>query len=92
MAAAPDMGEGVVRMGTVAGRTYWLMYCPDRDWLKSAEAALSLARARTISASAPGNHLVFAPAKFVSRELLARERLDVDYAPLPFALYRLETA
>ena len=41
--------------------------------------------------AATGNHRVFAPAKFVSRELLASERLDVDYAPLPFALYRLET-
>jgi adenine-specific DNA-methyltransferase len=35
---------------------------------------------------------VFAPAKFVSRELLAAEKLAVQYAPLPFALYRVETA
>jgi adenine-specific DNA-methyltransferase len=48
--------------------------------------------ARAVAATAEGNHLVFAPAKFVSRELLTREKLDVDYAPLPFALYRLETA
>lgn len=89
---APDIGEGVAKLGSHAGRTYWLIYRDDRDWLKTGEAALSLSKARSIAATAPGNHLVFAPAKFVSRELLARERIDVDYAPLPFALYRLETA
>ncbi|THG40998.1 site-specific DNA-methyltransferase [Sphingomonas olei] len=92
MTDAPDIGEGVARLGNLAGRTYWLIYRPDLDWLKSADAALSLTKARAIAATTPGNHLVFAPAKFVSRELLARERIDVDYAPLPFALYRLETA
>lgn len=92
MVPAPETGEGLATLGSFAGRTYWLIYKPDRDWLKSAEAALSLAKARAIAATAPGNHLVFAPAKFVSRELLGREGLDVDYAPLPFALYRLETA
>lgn len=89
---APEIGEGVARLGEFAGRTYWLFYRDDLDWLKSADAALSLTKARAIAATAPGNHLVFAPAKFVSRELLTRERIDVDYAPLPFALYRLETA
>jgi adenine-specific DNA-methyltransferase len=92
MTLAPDIGEGVARLGMFAGRTYWLFYRDDLDWLKSGDAALSLSKARSIAATAPGNHLVFAPAKFVSRELLARERIDVDYAPLPFALYRLETA
>lgn len=92
MTLAPDIGEGVGRLGTFAGRTYWLFYRDDLDWLKSGEAALSLSKARAIAATAPGNHLIFAPAKFVSRELLAREGIDVDYAPLPFALYRLETA
>jgi len=89
---APDIGEGAFRLGAFAGRTYWLIYRADLEWLKTGEAALSLSKARAIAASGEGNHLVFAPAKFVSRELLARERLDVDYAPLPFALYRLETA
>lgn len=92
MTPAPEISEGVARLGTFAGRTYWLFYRDDLDWLKSGEAALSLTKARAIAATAPGNHLIFAPAKFVSRELLARERIDVDYAPLPFALYRLETA
>lgn len=92
MAPAPDIGEGVVRLGEFAGRTYWLFYRDDLDWLKSGDAALSLSKARAIAATAPSNHLVFAPAKFVSRDLLAREGLNVEYAPLPFALYRLETA
>jgi len=92
IAPAADIAEGLYRLGEHGGRTYWLVYRPDLDWLKSGAAALSLSMARAVAASAPGNHLVFAPAKFVSRELLARERLDVDYAPLPFALYRLETA
>lgn len=91
MTAAPDLGHGAMRLGEMAGRTYWLFYKPDLDWLKSADAALTLTRARVIAAN-PGDHLVFAPAKFVSRELLGREKLAVDYAPLPFALYRLEMA
>lgn len=89
---APQIGDGVTRLGTFGGRTFWMIYRPDLAWLKSGDAALSLAKARAISAAATGNHLVFAPAKFVSRELLAREKIDLDYAPLPFALYRLETA
>lgn len=74
-------------------RAHLLAVLPPRSRLAEiAEAALSLSKARAIAATAPGNHLVFAPAKFVSRELLARERIAVEYAPLPFALYRLETA
>lgn len=92
VAAEQQIGDGVYNLGVHAGRTFWLFYKPDLDWLKSGEAALSLSKARAIAASAPGNHIVFAPAKFVSRELLGREKLNVDYAPLPFALYRLETA
>lgn len=92
IAPAADIAEGLHKLGTHGGRTYWLLYTPDLAWLKSGAAALSLSMARSVAATAEGNHLVFAPAKFVSRELLARERLDVDYAPLPFALYRLETA
>ncbi len=90
--AAPDIGEGVYGLGEGAGRTLWLIYKPDLEWLKSGAAALSLSRARAFAASASGDHLVFAPAKFVSRELLAAEKLAVEYAPLPFALYRVETA
>jgi adenine-specific DNA-methyltransferase len=92
MKPAPAIGEGVYRLGEGAGRQLWLIYKPDLAWLKSAAAALTLTRARAIASQAPGDHLVFAPAKFVSRELLAQEKLNVEYAPLPFALYRVETA
>jgi adenine-specific DNA-methyltransferase len=92
MTSHPAIGEGVARLGEHAGRTYWLIYKSDLAWLKSADAALSLAKARAVAATGEGEHLVFAPAKFVSRDLLQREKLKVDYAPLPFALYKLETA
>lgn len=88
----PAIGDGVMRLGDANGRHLWLIYKPDLDWLKSGEAALTLSRARAIVAAETGDHLVFAPAKFVSRELLTQERLPVEYAPLPFALYRVETA
>ena len=88
----PAIGEGVMQLGLANGRTLWLIYKPDLDWLKSSEAALSLSRARAIAKHSAGEHLVFAPAKFVSRELLAAEKLPVEFAPLPFALYRVETA
>ena len=88
----PTIGEAVMQLGSANGRTFWLMYKPDLEWLKSSEAALSLSRARAIAAHNAGEHLVFAPAKFVSRELLAAEKLPVEFAPLPFALYRVETA
>jgi adenine-specific DNA-methyltransferase len=90
---APDIGEHVYRLGTANGRHLWLFYKPDLDWLKSAEAALTLSNARAIAATEQeGVHLVFAPAKFVSRDLLAAQRIPVEYAPLPYALYRVETA
>lgn len=92
IAAAAEIADGLHKLGTLGGRTYWLLYKPELTWLKSGAAALSLSMARSVAATGEGNHLVFAPAKFVSRELLVSERLDVDYAPLPFALYRLETA
>lgn len=90
---APDIGEHVYRLGTANGRHLWLFYKPDLDWLKSAEAALTLSNARAIAATEQeGVHLVFAPAKFVSRDLLGAQRIPVEYAPLPYALYRVETA
>lgn len=89
---APAIGEHVYRLGTANGRHLWLFYKPDLEWLKSAEAALTLSNARAIAATEAGDHLVFAPAKFVSRDLLGAQRIPVEYAPLPYALYRVETA
>ena len=90
--AAPDIGEGVHRLGTANGRHLWLFYKPDLDWLKSGEAALTLSKARAIAKTEEGEHLVFSPAKFVSRDLLKSQNIRVEYAPLPYALYRVETA
>lgn len=89
---APEIGPGVHRLGHANGRHLWLFYKPDLDYLKSAEAALTLSNARAIAATAEGEHLVFAPAKFVSRDLLSAQRIPVEYAPLPYSLYRVETA
>jgi adenine-specific DNA-methyltransferase len=69
----------------------WLIYRPDLDFLKSRDAALTLSKAKALVEAKPGKrHLVFAPAKFVSQELLADAGLQVEFAPLPFALYRIE--
>ena len=79
-------------------RHVWLIYRPELAFLKSPDAALTLARAREFAdwgkrfdaergrAGAPKGHLVFAPAKYLSNKQL-REH-GIDYAPLPFALYR----
>jgi adenine-specific DNA-methyltransferase len=69
----------------------WLIYKPDRDWLKSAEAALTLSFATRIHRAHPDKrHIVFAPARHASRRVLDQNRLNVEFAPLPFALYRVE--
>jgi len=75
----------------------WLIYQPTLDFLTSREAALTLSLARALAAAKPAKagenakrHLVFAPAKFVSQKLLDEEKLPVEFAPLPWALYRIE--
>lgn len=88
---AGAMDEGRFYLGTHAGRHVWLIYKPDLEWLKSPEAALNLSFARSVSACAPDErHIVFAPARHVSQKMLADQGLPVEFAPLPFALYRLE--
>lgn len=73
----------------------WLIYRPDVTFLKSPEAALTLTRAREIAdwgraqdaaRGARKGHLVFAPAKYLSNRQLRDH--GIDFAPLPFALYR----
>ena len=66
----------------------WLVYRPDLDYLKSAEAALTLSLAEEIAKTKGKKHLVFAPAKYVPNSKLLP--MGVEYAPLPFALYRIE--
>lgn len=78
-------------LGATEGQHVWLIYKPNLDWLKSPEAALTLARAKAFAASDPDKrHLVFAPARFVSQKMLAEQNIPVEFVPLPFALYRIE--
>ncbi|WP_282182755.1 site-specific DNA-methyltransferase [Aliiroseovarius marinus] len=88
---AGAMDEGRFYLGTHAGIHVWLIYKPDLDWLKSPEAALNLSFARAVAEGAPEDrHVVFASARHVSQKMLADQGLPVEFAPLPFALYRLE--
>jgi adenine-specific DNA-methyltransferase len=82
-------------LGEAADRHVWLIYRPELHFLKSPEAALTLSRAvalrdwgRAYDARREQHkrHLVFAPAKYLSNRQLQEH--GIDYAPLPFALYR----
>jgi adenine-specific DNA-methyltransferase len=76
-------------LGESSGYCVWLVYKPDLTFLKSRDSALTLNLAERISGAKRGKkHLVFAPAKFVPNKILFP--LNVEYAPLPFALYRVE--
>ena len=91
--ALADEGNGYLGRANASDGTVhvWLIYRSDLNWLKSPEAALSLSGARTMAATAPDDrHVVFAPAQHVSRKLLDDNNLKVQFAPLPFALYRVE--
>jgi len=77
-------------LGESSAYFVWLVYEPDLEFLKSHKAALTLELAEQIAANPDHKgkrHLVFAPAKYVPNKSLPR---SVEYAPLPFALYRLE--
>ena len=83
--------RGRYYLGQADDRHIWLLYKPDLEWLKSTEAALTLAQAERIAGfDAEASHLVFAPARFVSNALLRERGLKVEFVPLPFALYRFE--
>ncbi|MHB1249049.1 MAG: DNA methyltransferase [Polaromonas sp.] len=82
-------------LGEAKDAHVWLVYEPSLMFLKSPEAALTLSRAKGFAewghARNEGQgdgkrHLVFAPAKYLSNKQLLEH--GVDFAPLPFALYR----
>lgn len=76
-------------VGEGGGYMVWLSYQPDLAYLQSKNAALTLSLAEQLHKAHPDKrHLVFAPAKYVANKMLLP--LGVDYAPLPWALYRLE--
>ncbi len=87
----PDSAnEETTFLGESSAYYCWLVYKPDLAFLKSSEAALTLSLAERVAASKPKGkkHLVFAPAKYAPNSKLLP--LGVEYAPLPFALYRIE--
>lgn len=85
-----ELDEDANYLGASDGLHLWLIYRPDLDWLKSPDAALTLSFARDIAAKYPDQrHLVFAPARHVSQKMLNDLKLPVEFAPLPFALYRI---
>ncbi len=82
-------------LGEAKDAHVWLVYEPSLGFLKSPEAALTLSRAKVFAdwgkARNDGKgdgkrHLVFAPAKYLSNKQLLEH--GIDFAPLPFALYR----
>lgn len=82
-------------LGEAKDAHVWLVYEPSLSFLKSPEAALTLSRVKALAdwghARNQGQgdgkrHLVFAPAKYLSNKQLLEH--GVDYAALPFALYR----
>jgi len=82
-------------LGEAQNAHVWLVYRPDLAFLKSPEAALTLSLAKRLQAwgrerggenGKGARHLVFAPAKYMSNKQLLE--FGVEYAPLPFALYR----
>ncbi len=83
--------DGHGYLGESSAFHVWLIYEPDLAFLQSRESALTLAKARAfVEAKPTKKHLVFAPAKFVSQKLLDAEQIPVEFAPLPWALYRVE--
>jgi adenine-specific DNA-methyltransferase len=66
----------------------WLIYRPDLAFLKSREGALTLEFAERIAQRKDKQHLVFAPTRYVPNKTLLP--MGVEYAPLPYALYRIE--
>lgn len=71
----------------------WLYYKPDLDYLKSRDATLTLQKAEELAKKLPFSktgkrHLIFSPSKSVPNGTLYS--LGVEYAPLPFALFKIE--
>jgi len=81
--AVVDSATGYV--GETEQYRVYLMYEPDREWLKS--AALTLERARALGESGGKTRLVYAPSRFLDADQLAD--LNIQYCQLPFDIFRL---
>jgi adenine-specific DNA-methyltransferase len=63
----------------------FLFYQPDMDYLK--KTALTLERAESLGKLKTKRRLVFAPTKYLDQEQL--DTLRIDFAQLPFEIYKL---
>ena len=82
-------------LGEAKDAHVWLIYEDNLQFLKSPAAALTLSTAKAFADWGTAqdalrdehkNHLVFAPAKYLSNKQLAEH--GINFAPLPFALFR----
>lgn len=83
-----ETNQNIWFLGNSKGYYVWLIYKPDLNFLNARESALTLDWAEKILNKKDKRHLVFASAKYIpNRKLIP---MGIDFAPLPFALYRLE--
>lgn len=66
-----------------------LLYQPDKEWLRSNEAALNAERVEAIAKGNKGGKraIVFAVAKFMSQKELTKQR--IEFCQLPYAVHRI---
>jgi adenine-specific DNA-methyltransferase len=72
-------------IGTSKEYEVYLFYKPDIEYLKN--TALTLDRAKALGPFNKKKRLVFAPTKYLDQEHL--DRLRIDFAQLPFEIYRM---
>lgn len=83
-----EINEEEFYLGETNSCHVWMIYQNNLDWLKSSEAALTLARAREFSEKdQEKRHLVIAPALFVSKKMLDENNISVEFVPLPYTLF-----
>lgn len=65
-----------------------LFYQPEKEWLRSNDAALDTAKVKSIGEGQKGKRaIVFAVAKFMSQKELTKQR--IDFCQLPYAVHRI---
>ena len=69
--------------------SYYLLYRPDREWLRGGEGMLSESVARRIRddlAESGGKAVVFAPGKYMGQRELTR--MGITFCQLPYEIYK----
>lgn len=66
-----------------------LLYKPDKEWLRSNDAALNAEKVKAIAGSNKSSKraIVFAVAKFMSQKELTKQR--IEFCQLPYAVHRI---